>query len=284
MGIKRVNKNHPLSHLVPERRYAPREDGGEYVSRVIHGVLDVDLMQYARDTQKPVLMFGDTGPGKTSMVMAFAAKMGIPVVTVMCNGGVDPSTFWCQPVPDPEKGFVMQDADPLTVVENGGILYFDELNFLPAKNASPVNSLIDGRRFITVVEQGNRVVKAHEDLMVIGTYNPDYEGTRPLNEALKNRFKMKLPIDYDADVEAELVAMPVMLEIATQLRSRRANGDIKTPVSTNMLMEFEQFTMDIDLEFAVANFIAAFLPEEREAIQTVFELNSHTLQVQVADL
>jgi MoxR-like ATPase len=275
---------HPLADLIPDIRFAPVEEGGTYIGRVIHGVDDMELLEYAHKTNKPTLMFGDTGPGKTSMVMAYAASRGVPLVTVMCNGGVDPNSFWGQPVPDAEQGFRIQDADTLTVVENGGILYLDELNFLPAKHAAPFNSLLDGRRQITILEQGNRRIQAHKDLLVIATYNPDYEGTRPLNAALKNRFKLKLQIGYDRDVESELVCMPVMLNLADSLRARRAAGDIKTPVSTNMLIEFEQFCLDLDLDFAIENFAAAFSPDEREAVMDVFELNKHMLDIQVAKM
>lgn len=281
MTVRKTAKKHPLADLIPEEDFAPIEDGGRYISRVIHGVLDMDLLRYAHQTNLPTMMFGDTGPGKTSMVQAYAAKYKLPLVTVMCNGGIDPNAFWGQPVPDQDLGFRIQDADTLLVVENGGILYLDELNFLPAKNAAPLNSLIDGRRMITILEQGNRRVKAHDDLMVIATFNPDYEGTRPLNAALKNRFKLKLPIDYDRDVEAELVCMPVMLELAKSMRDRRAKGDIATPVSTNMLMEFEQFCLDLDLDFAIENFAAAFAPDEREAVMDVFEMHKHTLTKEV---
>lgn len=274
-------KKHILQDLVPDIDFAPVEDGGGYISRVINGVLDMDLLRYAHRTNTNVMMFGDTGPGKTSMVEAYAAKYQVPLVTIMCNGGVDPNAFWGQPVPDAEQGFRIQDADTLQVVENGGILYLDELNFLPAKHAAPLNSLLDKRRMITILEQGNRRVKAHKDLFVVATFNPDYEGTRPLNPALKNRFSLQIEIDYDKDVEAELVCMPIMLELAQQLRARRTKGDIVTPVSTNMLIEFEQFCLDLDLPFAIENFAAHFAADEREAVMDVFELNSHTLGLQV---
>ena len=280
-----ATKKHILADLIPEKDpFAPKEDGGEYINRLIHGVVDMELLRYAHLTGQHTMLFGDTGPGKTSMVQAYAAKYNIPLVTVMCNGGVDPNAFWGQPVPDAEQGFRIQDADTLQVVEHGGILYLDELNFLPAKHGAALNSLLDKRKMVTILEQGNRRVMGHDDLFVICSFNPDYEGTKPLNPALKNRFKLKLPIDYDVDVEKHLVCMPVVQEIAQQLRARRAAGDIETPVSTNMLMEFEQFCLDLDLDFATENFAAAFAVDEREAVMDVFELNRHTLEMQVATM
>lgn len=273
-------RKHPLHDLIPEQRYAPQADGGDYVSRTIHGVLDMDMMEYANDVGMNVMIYGDTGPGKTSCVQAYAAKQGLPLVTVMCNGGVDPNTFWVYPVPDPEEGFKMIPTDVLQVIKHGGVLYLDELNFLPPKTTASFNSVLDGRRYVNVMELGNQRIHAHEDLLIVASFNPKYQGTRPLNEALMNRFGIKLEFDYDAKVERALVCMPVVLEIASKLRHARSQGTLVTPVSTNMLIEFEVHTLNVGLGFAIDNFCAAFQPEERPAVKDVFELQMQNLEVQ----
>ena len=269
-----------LTHLIPESVFAE-----EYFSRKVEGVWDVDLLRYAKAARSNVLLFGPTGPGKTSLVLAYAATEKIPVVTIQCNGAVDPNTFWGGLAFD-ENGELQgwQDSETTEVIRHGGILYLDEVNFLPPKVAAVFHGLMDKRRQITIPEKGNEVVVAHPNLQVIAAYNPDYEGTKPLNAAFKNRFKIKVRFDYDPEVEKELVCIPVMLDLATKLRLSHKAGDLDTPVSTNMLVEFEDLAVDLGYEFAVANFLNAFAEEERQPVTEVFDMYSAEIKTQVAEM
>lgn len=269
-----------LSHLIPEGVFSE-----EYVARKIEGVWDVDLLKYARAARNNVLLFGPTGPGKTSLVLAYAAVHKIPLVTVQCNGAVDPNTFWGGLAFD-ENGVLKgwQDSEITQVIRTGGVLYMDEVNFLPPKVAAVFHGLMDKRRQITIPEKGNEVVKAHPDLQIIAAYNPDYEGTKPLNAAFKNRFKIKVRFDYDENVEKELVCIPVMLDIAKKLRIAHKGGDLDTPVSTNMLIEFEELAVDLGYDFAVQNFMNAFAEEERQAVTEAFDMFSVEIKKQVKEM
>lgn len=281
MMALRKKSTHPLAHLIPDPELGPVEDGGIYVSRTINKVKDMDLLKYAHKSGQNVLMEGDTGPGKSSMVWAYCVKYQYPLVTIMGNGGIDPNAFWVVPLPDPEMGFRMQEADILTAIREGNcVIYFDEINFTPPKVLSPWNSFLGRQRIVTIMELGNEMVKAGPNILFITTYNPGYEGTRPLNQALRNRFSIKLWIDYDPKVEDALLCMPVMRPIADRLRAQRP-AEIQTPVSTNMLIEFEQIALDVSLDFAISNFMAAFGPTEREAVGGVFEMYRHELELQV---
>lgn len=271
---------HPLKDRVPSKDFK-----SEYVSRFFEDIRDLDLLRYAHEVQKPTLLFGDTGPGKTAMVMAYAAEFDLPLVTVNCNGGIDPNSFWGATIFDHgQQAPVWQDSEVTEVIQHGGVLYLDEVNFMPPKTSAVFHPLMDARRFVTIIEQGNRIVHGSPELFVIGAYNPGYEGTRPLNPAFKNRFKMKLEIDYDINVESKLVCMPVILELAKKLREARALGTITTPTSTNMLIEFEEFAADLGLQFAINNFLAAFAPEERDAVRTVIELHQHDMGLQLEQM
>lgn len=268
-----------LETLVPDKAFAE-----EYITRDIAGVQDINLLRYAKAAKNNVLLFGPTGPGKTSLVLAYAATDDIPLVTVQANGAVDPNTFWGMHEPDQEGRLQWIESEITKVVRYGGILYIDEVNFLHPKVAAVFHGLLDKRRQITILEHGNEVVKAHPDLQVIAAYNPDYEGTRPLNAAFKNRFSLKVKFDYDENVERELVCLPVMLDFAGKLRARAKAGDIETPVSTNMLVEFEVLAVDLGYAFATENFLSAFAEEERHAVQEAFEMFSDKIQEQLAEM
>lgn len=277
----KVKQPHAMAHLIPDHLFAE-----EYVSRKVEGVRDVDLLRYARAARNNTLLFGPTGPGKTSLVLAYCATDGIPLATVQCNGAVDPNSFWGGLVVDPETGALAgwQDSEITSIITHGGCLYLDEVNFLPAKVAATFHGLLDKRRQITILDKGNAVVKAHPELQVICAYNPDYEGTRPLNPAFKNRFKIKVHFDYDEAVEAELVCLPVMMDLARKLRASHKAGDLETPISTNMLIEFEELAVDLGYDFAVANFKNAFAEDESPAVNETFDLYNEKIREQLAKM
>lgn len=274
-----------LSHLIPDPRFAE-----EYVSRKVEGVPDIDLLRYAKAATEQgnttnVMLFGPTGPGKTSLVLAYCAKDKAPLVTVQCHGAVDPATFWGGLVLNTESGqYEWQDSEITQIIKHGGVLYLDEVNFLPAKVAANIHGLLDKRRQITILEKGNEIVEAHPDLQVVCAYNPDYEGTKPLNAAFKNRFRIKVRFDYDPEVEANLLCMPVMQEIAGKLRASHRSGDLETPCSTNMLVEFEELAIDLSMAFAVTNFLNAFTEDERQSVKEVFDLYSERIEDQLRQM
>lgn len=275
----KVKEVGPLDHLIPEKIFAD-----EYIPRVIEGIRDADLLRYANDAGNNVLIYGPTGPGKTSLVLAYAAEDRKPVATVQCNGAVDPNTFWGSWQPDALGRLEWVYSEITEVIRHGGVLYLDEVNFLPPKVAAVFHGLLDKRRQITIPERGNEVIKAHPGLLIICSYNPDYEGTRPLNPAFKNRFKMKLRFDYEPAVEKELVCVPVMLDLATKLRTQHKTGELDTPVSTNMLIEFEELAVDLGLAFAKENFLNAFTEEERGAVEEVFNNHYDKIAKQVKEM
>lgn len=249
------------------------DDPGNYVCRSFNGHKDVEILRYARSTRQNVLIAGETGPGKTSSVYAYAAEDKLPVVNISCHGAVDPSTMWVMPVWNSDGSVTVQESEALMVVRYGGVLYLDEVNFLPPRIAAVLHGALDIRRVVTIPELGNEAIQLHPDCQVIGTYNPDYEGTKPLNEAFKNRFFIQLEYEYDRAIEEKLVVgIPTLIDLAEQLRVAKEQGVIGTPVGPNALMEFEQIAEDLSVEFAIENFLRRFAPDERSPVRNAIDL------------
>lgn len=290
---------HPLAHLIPSM-----EAADEYVSRDVYGVRDIDLLRYAKEAGKHVLMSGPTGLGKSHCVAAYCATDKIPLVVIEAKDGIDPNTFFGGYVPkdgaDVDEILTVMDtvtktmpkgtspevimqvtmatvgqskfewvlSDVVHVLTEGGCLFVDECNFMRPRVSATFHRVMRERQF-SVLEQGNKLYTVHPDTQIVAAYNDGYEGTYPLNQAFRNRFGLKLELDYDPDVEGQLLCMPVLLEIATKLRN---SDEIETPVSTNSLVEFEELSIDLGLPFATKNFVAMFSPDEKQPVQAVMAL------------
>lgn len=283
---------------VIDHAYIPDEEiSHRYIGRKIWGVWDFEIAKIARDEMKNILLMGPTGAGKTLFGEAFAAKLQLPYYSLPCDVSVDPSSIFGRMQPTETVGkFAWQDG-PATEVVRGpcgladkcddpdcfaGVLNVSEVNFMPPKISASLYPLLDGRRYIPLLGHKGEVVRAHKGLLIIADMNPNYRGTMELNAAFKNRFDFKIPWDYDNEVEERLVQYPTLRDIAKRLRDMYGM-EIQTPVSTNMLMEFETFAANpvLSVDFATNNFVSAFHPDEQEAVTKVFELNKVKLEKDV---
>jgi MoxR-like ATPase len=150
------------------------------------------------------------------------------------------------------------------------VLNISEVNFMTPKISASLYPLLDGQRFIVLLGNKGEIVPAHPDLLVIADMNPNYRGTMDLNHAFKNRFTHKVMWDYSDEVEQQLVTSLTLRTLAANLR-QMVGVDIATPVATNMLMDFEANALDADLgiDYAIANFVAAFDADEQESVNKV---------------
>lgn len=260
---------------VPPMKLAER-----YVHRKVYGVEDFKTFDKARSNGINVLIYGPTGPGKTTAVEAWAAARGLRMATVSGNASMESRQLFGGFIPDGIGGYGWIDGPVTDVVRNGGVLLLDEMNFISPKIYTTLYPLTDGRRCITLLDHMGETIVAHKDLTIFATMNPDYVGTTPLNFAMRNRFDIQLSWDYDDAVEAKLVSSKALLLVTKQLRAEAAKGQYETPISTNMLIEVEEFIKDSDLgyEFAVENFIAHFSSEEQASVRLVFQTHEHNIK------
>ena len=253
-----------------------------YIKRTFEdGNTDFDWFDKARFSQQNVLLSGPTGPGKTSSVLAYAALNKLPVVRIMCNGAIEPTQLLGSPVPSLNgKELSWQEGILIPVLQNGGIIYLDEINFMPPRIASAFHSLLDKERKTTIpgipTESGTGVfsVKAHDACLFVGSYNPGYEGTRPLNAAFKNRFPIKLFFGYDNRIESKLVKSQTLIDLGTKLRAMKELGELNSEIPTNLLQEFEDNFIFFGIKSAQMIMLNNFSDEERLSVKNVFSLMS----------
>lgn len=258
---------------VPRKQLAER-----YVHRKIWGQDDFAVFDAARKDGINVLIYGPTGPGKTSAVEAWAAERDLRLATISGNASMEPSQMTGKFVSDGEGAFMWIDGPVTDVVRNGGVLLLDEVNFINPKIYTNLYALTDGRRSITLLDHHGETIEAHPDLTIFATMNPDYIGTTPLNFAFRNRFDIQIPWDYDDSVEEKLISSKALRILMKQLRIEAAKGQYETPISTNMGIEFIRFVDILGYEFASENFIAHFSTDEQASVRMVFQTHEHNIK------
>lgn len=249
-----------------------------YVGRSFNGRSEFDIFDAALKHNWNVLIEGPTGPGKTMAARAYSAKRKKRFYSIASNVGIEPSQLFGKYIPDGDGGFAWIDGPVTDLVRHGGVLLINEVNFMPERVATVIFGLLDGRREITLLDHKGETIKAHEDLFIIADMNPGYAGTRPLNEAFRNRFSIQLFWDYDAVVEQKLIKSDSLRTLMVGIRRQVASGLYVTPVSTNMGMEFEAVAKSLGLDFATENFVNHFQEDERESITKLFEANYERLK------
>lgn len=267
---------HPLAHLIPNRDWYENEDGEPtYISRTIAGVRDLDAIAAAHRLHHNLILAGPTGSAKTSVTYAYGAWKQLPVVNIPCNGAAEPSMFIGKWVRLQDGSFDFKLGELALAVLHGGIILLDEVNFLKSNIGAYLHGLLDSRRTLSIPDaQGSSAptsIKAHPDCLIVGAYNPDYHGTRPLNQAFKNRYCIQLDFPYLAEVEDKLLQSESLLTLANNLRLEVQAGNLATPISTNMLIETEELAMDeaLGFDFAMVNFLNHFPEDERQPVKEV---------------
>lgn len=250
-----------LEGLVP-----PRQLADAYINRKIFGVQDFEVFDWARKTKTNLLIKGPTQAAKTLALRAYAAARQIPAVTVDVGAAMDPALTLETYVRDANGSLSHQDGLLTCVVRHGeGVAILDECNMAHPKIMAAFHPLGDSRRAIYLAEKGE-MVRAGPNLLIAATMNPDYIGTTPLGQAFSARFQ-HIPWDYDPKVEEKLLA-PSVRKVAKKLRT---SEHIHTPVSTHLLMKFQDTIRDMGYEFAVRLFSTSFSPDESQGIDYAFD-------------
>ncbi|MED1201554.1 ATP-binding protein [Heyndrickxia acidicola] len=139
---------------------------------------------------KNVLLKGPTGSGKTKLAETLSATLDQPMHSINCSVDLDAEGllgFKTIHQSDGKSAIEFVPGPVVKAMDNGHLLYIDEINMAKPETLPILNGVLDYRRMITNPFTGE-VVHADPNFGVIAAVNEGYVGTVPLNEALKNRF------------------------------------------------------------------------------------------------
>lgn len=133
------------------------------------------------------------------------------------------------------------------------IVLADEINRSPAKVQSALLESMQERQ-VTI---GDDTFKLDTPFLVLATQNPiDQEGTYPLPEAQRDRFMMKLNIDYPSQEEE--------LKIMQRMTDLNFNGKVKTILSKKDITSIKNSINDITLSESVEKYIVQIVFASRD--------------------
>jgi midasin (ATPase involved in ribosome maturation) len=198
----------------------------------------------------PVLLVGETGTGKTSLVRHLASKTKNAFVRVNHNGGTTIEDIIGRYLID-DKGTRWVDGILVEAMKKGYWYLADEINAASAEINFVYHSLLDDDARVLLAEKGNEVVVPHPNFRFFAGMNPptEYAGTKELNKALLSRFAV-VKIDFPAPkVEQKILVQRTgvpeqvaenMVKFAASIRNNHAKATTRFVLSTRDLIMWGQ--------------------------------------------
>ena len=180
---------------------------------------EVEVFLAAYEARLPVLLTGPTGCGKTRFVEymshllyrqdthASSSRFSLaePLVTVACHEDLSASDLVGRYLLSGEET-VWIDGPLTRAVRSGAICYLDEIVEARKDTMVLIHALTDHRRMLPV-EKRSLVLNAHDDFLLVMSYNPGYQSVlKDLKPSTRQRF-VSLAFDYPPhDREAVIIA------------------------------------------------------------------------------
>src|SRR5574343_1004048 len=203
----------------------------------------IEIFNQINQLRLPLLLKGPTGSGKSRFIEYMANEVNKTLVTVSCHEETSAT--------DLIGRFIIKGAEtiwidgPLSIaVKNGYILYLDEVAEARPDVIVAIHSLTDHRRELFIDKLGI-TVKAHEDFMLVASFNPGYQrGFKELKPSTKQRFSA-ISFNYpEAKQEIEILINETgidaenakkLVAIGSKIRNLTELGLTET-VSTRLLV------------------------------------------------
>jgi len=159
----------------------------------------------------PVLLKGPTGCGKTRFIEYMTYRLGkemgisLPLITVACHEDLTGSDLVGRYLLKAEET-VWVDGPLSRAVRSGAICYLDEIVEARKDTTVLIHPLADHRRILPVEKQG-QILEAHENFLLVISYNPGYQSVlKNLKHSTRQRF-VAMEFHYPPrELEAKIIA------------------------------------------------------------------------------
>lgn len=238
---------------------------------------EIDMFHLAYLNNLALLLKGPTGCGKTRFVEFMAEKIRQPLYTVSCHDDLSAADLVGRHLID-NNGTYWHDGPLTKAVREGGICYLDEIIEARKDTTVLLHSLTDHRREL-YIERTGEVIKAHENFMLIISYNPSYQSMlKGLKPSTRQRF-VSLSFDYPTSEKERVIIVDEtgisqhgaqqLVSLATDLR-RLSDIDLKAAASTRLLIYAAQLIQSgCPIHRAYQHCIVQPLSDEPETIKAL---------------
>lgn len=165
---------------------------------------EIQVFEAAYRKRLPVMLKGPTGCGKTRFLEHMAWRLKRSLVTVSCHEDLTSSDLVGRFLLEGEQT-VWQDGPLTRAVKAGAICYLDEIVEARTDSTVVIHPLTDHRRRLPLEKKGQEI-EAHEDFMLVISYNPGYQTVlKDLKPSTKQRF-VAIHFDFPPeDIEIKIV-------------------------------------------------------------------------------
>lgn len=153
-----------------------------------------NTMRIARALQldRPVLLEGNPGVGKTAIVTALAQSVGKTFTRINLSDQTDLMDLFGADAPSKNASlgrFSWQDGPLLQAMQTGGWVLLDEMNLASQSVLEGLNSCLDHRKEAYIAEL-DRTFSCHPDFRLFAAQNPHHQGggRKGLPASFVNRF------------------------------------------------------------------------------------------------
>jgi cobaltochelatase CobS len=246
----------------------------------------LERMAWAISQNLPILLVGETGVGKTLSVRHLAHMTHNGFRRVNLNGMTTVDEFVGKLMIN-EKGTYWVNGILIEAMEAGDWLLIDEINACLPEIAFCLHSLLDDDRMIVLSEYDGRIVRPHPSFRLFASMNPHenrrYGGTKPLNEALLDRFPVTIQMDYlPFDVELEVTIrqsgnddrqlVERMVRVAQDVREAMKNEKVFSTFSTRRLIDWARMAAQFDpMEAASSTILSKVNPFDAKVIEDILD-------------
>ncbi len=216
---------------------------------------EITIFEAAWRKRLPVMLKGPTGCGKTRFLEYMAWRLQRPLVTVSCHEDLTSSDLVGRFLLEGDQT-VWQDGPLTRAVKAGAICYLDEIVEARTDSTVIIHPLTDHRRQLPLEKKGQEI-EAHEDFMLVISYNPGYQTVlKDLKPSTKQRF-VGINFDYPKpEIERKIIAAEADGLTAEQIEKLVAVGQRARALKDHGL---DEATSTRALVYA-ANLIASGLP------------------------
>lgn len=213
-------------------------------------VLNQVLLFLADNYNDCLFLSGESGCGKTSIILQIASRLGYAVEQITCSNKTEVQDLIGHQII--KKGTLFYEYGALTkAMLNGEILLINELDMMSAGELAGLNDLLEGKP-LTIVQNNGEIIKPHPNFRVIATGNTKgngdnsglYLGARVLNKAFLDRFRF-----IECDYPSEKIEKKIIKKACPRLSEQDLNNFIKLATDIRTANKKDDDSMDHELSY-----------------------------------